>query len=48
MLEKGQYGRIRRLRLIVYHHNLNVVYGGMYRWYRGIIDSFSGWHKQNI
>jgi hypothetical protein len=44
LLEKDQYERIRRLRLIVYHHNLHlwyrVIYIGGIGWYRGIIGSF--------
>jgi hypothetical protein len=44
LLEKNQYERIRRLRLIVYHHNLHlwyrVIYIGGIGWYRGIIESF--------
>jgi hypothetical protein len=50
--ENDQYERIRRLRLIVYHHNLHTWYmlvciGGM----GGIgvlLKVLSRWHKQNI
>jgi hypothetical protein len=51
-VEKNQYGRIRRPRLIAYHHNLHMWYTVIY------IDDIDGirillkilyqWHKQNI
>jgi hypothetical protein len=52
LLEKDQYERIQRLRLIVYHHNLHMLYrvvciGGM----GGIgvlLEVLSRWHKRNI
>jgi hypothetical protein len=49
LLEKDQYERIKRLRLIVYHHNL-------YMWYKVVciggigvlLEVLSRWHKRNI
>jgi hypothetical protein len=47
--KKDQYERIRRLRLIVYHHNLHMWYrvicrGGI----RVLLKVLSRWHKWNI
>jgi hypothetical protein len=52
LLEKDQYERIRRMRLIVYHHNLHmwcrVVYIGGMGGMGVLLEVLSLWHKRNI
>jgi hypothetical protein len=52
LLEKEQYERIWRLRLIAYHHNLHlgyvVVYIGDIDGIRVLLEVLSRWHKRNI
>jgi hypothetical protein len=52
LLEKDQYERIRRMRLIVYHHNLHmwcrVVYIGGMGGIGVLLEVLSLWHKRNI
>jgi hypothetical protein len=49
LLEKDQYERIWRLRLILYHYNLHLWYMVIYIGVIGVLlEVLSRWHKRNI